>query len=638
MFVKICGITSEADALLAVGMGAAAVGFVFAPSPRQMAPAAVADIVKRLPHEMVTVGVFRDEAPQRVVEIANQIGLRAVQLHGVESVEDTRWVASRARLDDQGLPRRAPRTSSASTSTAPSCCWSTGRARGRASCSTGAWPRAWSTRRRLIVSGGLRAGERRGAPSPTSTPGAWTCPAGSRPRPGSKDPGKLREFIAAAHAAARAVAAAAAVRAAPAAPRSGDGRGGRAARTRAVPFDWQDGVVPPAIMGDPGPSGRFGEFGGRFVPESLVPACMELEGGLPVGLGRPDGFHDRARRASSATTAGGPRRSPSAAGCRSELGVRVLLKREDLAHTGSHKLNNVVGQGLLARRMGKHRLIAETGAGQHGVATATAAALFGMECVVYMGEVDTQRQELNVFRMELLGAEVRPVRAGSRTLKDAVNEALRDWVAAVERHALLPRIGDGAPPVPVDGPRVPAGHRRRGPGAVPRAARRRRPRCGGGLRRRGVQRGGHLRRVRRRHVVGAGGGGGGRRGGHDHRHPRRAARHAERAHAGRGGPDPRGPLHLGRARLSGHRPRARPSGRARPGPVRVRPTTRQVLDAFRRLARTEGIIPALESAHAIAWVIARAGTDDLPTGSTVLVNLSGRGDKDVAQVRDLLRS
>ena len=114
-----------------------------------------------------------------------------------------------------------------------------------------------------------------------------------------------------------------------------------------------------------------------------------------------------------------------------ELGVRVLLKREDLAHTGSHKLNNVIGQGLLARRMGKSRLIAETGAGQHGVATATAAALFGMECVVYMGEVDTQRQELNVFRMELLGAEVRPVSSGSRTLKDAVNEALRDWVASV---------------------------------------------------------------------------------------------------------------------------------------------------------------------------------------------------------------
>src|SRR6185437_5540701 len=112
-----------------------------------------------------------------------------------------------------------------------------------------------------------------------------------------------------------------------------------------------------------------------------------------------------------------------------QLGVRVLLKREDLAHTGSHKLNNVVGQALLTRRMGKGRMVAETGAGQHGVATATAAALFGLDCTVYMGEVDTHRQALNVFRMELLGAEVRPVTSGSRTLKDAVNEALRDWVA-----------------------------------------------------------------------------------------------------------------------------------------------------------------------------------------------------------------
>ena len=115
-----------------------------------------------------------------------------------------------------------------------------------------------------------------------------------------------------------------------------------------------------------------------------------------------------------------------------ELGVRVLLKREDLTHTGSHKINNVIGQGLLTLQMGKTRLVAETGAGQHGVATATAAALFGLECVVYMGEVDTERQSLNVFRMRLLGAEVRPVSIGSRTLKDAVNEALRDWVASVE--------------------------------------------------------------------------------------------------------------------------------------------------------------------------------------------------------------
>ena len=182
-------------------------------------------------------------------------------------------------------------------------------------------------------------------------------------------------------------------------------------------------------MGDPGPSGRFGQFGGRFVPESLVPACQELESAFRAAWADPS---FRAELDGLLATFGGRPTPITECGHLSEqLGVRVLLKREDLAHTGSHKINNVVGQGLLARRMGKERLIAETGAGQHGVATATAAALFGMECVVYMGEVDTHRQELNVFRMELLGAEVRPVYSGSRTLKDAVNEALRDWVASV---------------------------------------------------------------------------------------------------------------------------------------------------------------------------------------------------------------
>jgi tryptophan synthase beta chain len=188
--------------------------------------------------------------------------------------------------------------------------------------------------------------------------------------------------------------------------------------------------VAAAIMGDPGPTGRFGQFGGRFVPESLVPACMELEEAFRSAWADPS-FHAEFEGILH-DYGGRPTPVTECSRLSDELGIRVLLKREDLAHTGSHKLNNVVGQALLARRMGKHRLIAETGAGQHGVASATAAALFGMECVVYMGQVDTHRQELNVFRMELLGAEVRPVLSGSQTLKDAVNEALRDWVASVE--------------------------------------------------------------------------------------------------------------------------------------------------------------------------------------------------------------
>ncbi|MBO0731781.1 MAG: tryptophan synthase subunit beta, partial [Acidimicrobiaceae bacterium] len=183
-------------------------------------------------------------------------------------------------------------------------------------------------------------------------------------------------------------------------------------------------------MGEPSPAGRFGEFGGRYLPESLVPACLELEAAFRKAWSDPV---FKARYHALLRDYGGrPTPLTECHRLSDELGVRVVLKREDLAHTGSHKINNVIGQGLLTVEMGKPRLIAETGAGQHGVATATAAAYLGLDCVVYMGEVDTERQELNVFRMRLLGAEVRPVRSGSRTLKDAVNEALRDWVATVE--------------------------------------------------------------------------------------------------------------------------------------------------------------------------------------------------------------
>src|SRR4051812_3706100 len=184
------------------------------------------------------------------------------------------------------------------------------------------------------------------------------------------------------------------------------------------------------MMREPTPDGRFGEFGGRFMPETLVPACIELEKAFRSAWGDPEfrGEYERLLR----EYAGRPTPVTECHRLSADLGVRVLLKREDLTHTGSHKINNVIGQALLARRMGKSRVIAETGAGQHGVATATACALFGLECVVYMGEVDVERQALNVFRMKLLGATVVPVGSGSRALKDAVNEALRDWVANVE--------------------------------------------------------------------------------------------------------------------------------------------------------------------------------------------------------------
>jgi tryptophan synthase beta chain len=199
--------------------------------------------------------------------------------------------------------------------------------------------------------------------------------------------------------------------------------------------------------GSPG-IGRFGDFGGRYVPEALIPALEQLDEVRRKALVDPEfiGELDRLHRTYTGRPSIITEVPRFAAHCG---GARVLLKREDLNHTGSHKINNVLGQALLAKRMGKTRVIAETGAGQHGVATATAAALLGLECIVYMGKVDTERQALNVARMQLLGAEVVAVTNGSQTLKDAVNEALRDWVANVDR----PTTSSAPSPAPTRSPR-----------------------------------------------------------------------------------------------------------------------------------------------------------------------------------------
>jgi tryptophan synthase beta chain len=384
-------------------------------------------------------------------------------------------------------------------------------------------------------------------------------------------------------------------------------------------------------MGDPGADGRFGDFGGRYIPETLVPACSELDAAFREAWA-DEGFRrelDDLLRG----YAGRPSMLYEARRLSEELGLRLLLKREDLNHTGSHKINNVLGQALLARRMGKQRLIAETGAGQHGVASATAAALFGMECVVYMGEVDMERQALNVFRMRLLGAEVRPASSGSRTLKDAINEAMRDWVATVETsHYLLGSVM-GPHPYPW---MVRELHRVIGDEAREqcRALLGRDPdvvtACvGGGSNAIGLFSGfAELPEVALVGVEPAGGA---------------AVRHgvpgivhgsksfllqdehgqvleAESISAGLDYPGI-GPEH---AHLAA-------TGRARYEQV----TDDEVIDAFQALARTEGIITALESAHALAWVLrARSELAD----QVVLLNLSGRGDKDVAQVAAILGS
>ncbi|HMC52713.1 MAG TPA: tryptophan synthase subunit beta [Acidimicrobiales bacterium] len=387
-----------------------------------------------------------------------------------------------------------------------------------------------------------------------------------------------------------------------------------------------------ALMREPALDGRFGDFGGRYVPESLVPACQELEEAFRTAWADPSFLEEY--HAVLRDYGGRPTPVTECRRLSERLGVRVLLKREDLAHTGSHKINNVVGQALLARRMGKPRVIAETGAGQHGVAAATACALFGMECVVYMGEVDVARQALNVFRMRLLGAEVRTVGSGSRTLKDAINEALRDWVASVETTYYCLGSVMGPHPYPwmvrelqrVVGEEARAQCRGllggRDPDVVVACV-------GGGSNAAGTFAGFVDTEAR---LVGAQAAGGAAIGHgvpgvvHGSKSYLLQDEHGQvrEAHSISAGLDYPGvgPEHSFLASI----------GRAE----YVAATDPEVLDAFRLLAETEGIIPALEAAHALAWVSRAAGTDELPAGTTVLLTLSGRGDKDVAEVMELL--
>jgi tryptophan synthase beta chain len=389
-----------------------------------------------------------------------------------------------------------------------------------------------------------------------------------------------------------------------------------------------------STAGEPLPdsAGHFGRYGGRFAPEALMAALEELTREYlaakadPRFQGELAGLlRDYAGRPTLLTHA---RRFSQAAGC------TVLLKREDLTHTGSHKINNVLGQVLLARRMGKARVIAETGAGQHGVATATACALLGLDCVVYMGEEDTRRQALNVARMRMLGAEVVPVRLGSATLKDAMNEAFRDWVSSVgHTHYCIGSVG-GPHPFPLmvrDFQRVIGAEARRQVlaqlGRLPDAV----IACvGGGSNAIGIFY--EFLPDRQVRLIGCEAGGEGLRPGH----------HAATLTAGSVGvlhgmrsyvlQDREGqtlPTHSVSAGLDypGVGPEhawLKDTGRASYRAI----TDAQAMSAFSLLCRTEGIIPALESAHALAGALQVA--PELGRDAVVLVNLSGRGDKDVA--------
>ena len=379
--------------------------------------------------------------------------------------------------------------------------------------------------------------------------------------------------------------------------------------------------------------GHFGPYGGRFVPEALIGALEELEAAHiaaaadPVFIAELDHLHRTYTGRPSIITEV-PRFAEHAGG------ARILLKREDLNHTGSHKINNVLGQALLTKRMGKKRIIAETGAGQHGVASATAAALMGLECVVYMGEEDTKRQSLNVARMKLLGAEVVPVTSGSRTLKDAINEAMRDWVTNVETtHYLLGTVA-GPHPFPT---MVRDFHRIIGvearaqvlelTGKLPDAV----LACVGGgsnaigifhpfiddvdVALIGLEAGGDGVSTGRHAATITGGTPGVLHGTRSYVLQDENGQTVE-SHSISAGLDYPG---VGPEHAYLH-----DIGRAQYRAI----TDAQAMEAFALLCRTEGIIPAIETAHALAGAM-QVGKEMGPN-ATILINLSGRGDKDVA--------
>ncbi len=397
----------------------------------------------------------------------------------------------------------------------------------------------------------------------------------------------------------------------------------------------RSGAIDPAAV--PDERGRFGRYGGQYAPETLMPALDELIEAWK-GARNDASFHEEIAELAK-NYVGRPtplyeaRRLSESAG-----GARIFLKREDLAHTGAHKINNALGQALLAKRMGKHRIIAETGAGQHGVATATACALFGLECIVYMGEVDIARQAPNVFRMKLLGAEVRSVSSGSKTLKDAINEAIRDWVTNVRTTFYVFGTAAGMHPYPVivrDLQSVIGREARRQMleriGRLPNSV----IACvGGGSNAIGIFH--PFASDEGVELIGVEAGG----------HGLDSGAHASTLVAGR-----EGILHGSRSYvlqdewgqvIETHSisagldyPGVGPEhawlkdvGRAR----YVSITDEEALEGFHRLCRTEGIIPALESSHAIAYAFKLAA--ERPKDEALLVNLSGRGDKDLNTVAE----
>ncbi len=591
--VKVCGITCVEDARVALEAGADAIGLVLvAGTPRFVHREQACQISAEVAGRAVRVGVFQDAALEEVHAAVREIGLDVVQLHGDEDPDyvaalpypvmkaipaDADLHAAAARYPDVDLLLDHPSGGGSGRA------WDFARARDLV-----------ASGRRVWLAGGLDPGSVAAAVR-AAVPHGVDASSCLESEPGRKDPARVRAFVRAAH-------------------------GALPDRTR------------------PDRDGYYGRYGGRFVPETLVPAVSELTSAYEAVREDPAFWEEL--REERREYVGRPTPLYHAARLSEALGFRVYLKREDLAHTGAHKINNAIGQALIAHRMGKKRIIAETGAGQHGVATATACARYGLDCEVYMGAEDVRRQSLNVFRMELLGAQVHAVESGSRTLKDAMNEALRDWATHVRTTYYL--IGSTA-----------------GPHPYPMLVRDLQSVIGQEAREQVLAAEGRLPDV----LVACVGGGSNALGlfspFHDDAGVRmlgveaagegiEAGRHGAPLNAGTPGAlhgslsyvlqDDCGQIFEAHSISAGlDYPGVGPehslfkdTGRASYAAV----TDAEALDAFVWLSRLEGIIPAFESAHAIAELRRHRG--EWGPDTLVVVNLSGRGDKDVSEARTLL--
>ncbi len=607
--IKICGLTQAEDVAAAVAAGAWAVGFVLWPaSPRAVTPEQVRRITEGVPKHVRRVGVIVNASVQQALEWHDAAALTTIQLHGDEDV--TPFLAAgldiikAVSLQDEADVARAaalpPEVQVLVDAHDPTRRGGTGE---RADWTLA---RALSAMRPVLLAGGLRPDNVTEALRVVD-PWGIDVSSGVESTPAIKDHEAISALFTA---------------------------------TRAGVSSHRRPVNPSPRFGkrDPDARGYFGEFGGRFIPETLVapveelttayfearcdPAFLvELEHLLATYVGRPTPLYE-ARNATAGT------------------GVRLFIKREDLAHTGAHKINNAIGQTLLAKRMGKTRVVAETGAGQHGVATATACALLGLECVVYMGADDIARQALNVFRMRMLGATVTSVDGGSRTLKDAINEAMRDWVAnvATTSYVLGSVLGPHPYPLMVREFQSVIGAEAReqilaAAGRLPDVV----VACVGGgsnamgifdafvddasVRLIGVEAGGRAI-VDGEHAARFAGGSPGVLHGTRSLLLQDADGNILPTHSISAGLDypSIGPEHAWLAAI----------GRTHYEWI----DDEAALEGFAWLARKEGLLPALESSHAAGWVQRQLAS--FPAGTIVLLNLSGRGDKDVETIRTRL--